>query len=198
MVERGQARARLGLEQAGAAVGWIGRVEPEKGPDVFVEALGRIKQDCFQAAVIGDGHERAGVEAAVRRLGLTERVRVTGAIPNAGELLSAFDLVVLSSRTEGLPISLLEAMSAGIPVVATAVGDIPAATSGGEFARLVPPEDPDALAVAIDQTLADGESATATALRAAQWAKTQFGSEAWLDRIDDAYRAAVRRRAGRG
>lgn len=193
-VPRAEARGRLGLGDSGAAVGWIGRVEPEKGPDVFVQALGRLKR-CAQAVLIGDGHERGNVEATVRGLGLEQQVRLTGAIPNAGELLSAFDVVVLSSRTEGLPISLLEAMSAAIPTVATAVGDIPAATANGKFAQLVPSEDPDALAAAIDRTLANRERALTVARQASEWVRVQFGSEAWLDRIDDIYQVAVRQRA---
>ncbi|UCG85488.1 MAG: glycosyltransferase [Gemmatimonadota bacterium] len=197
LVSRAEARAKLGLEQAGAAVGWIGRVEPEKGPDLFVQALSRLQQRGVQAAVIGDGRERGSVELAVRELGLEDRVRMTGAIPNAGELLSAFDVVVLSSRTEGLPISLLEAMSAAIPVVATAVGDVPAATANGKFVQLVPSEDPGALAAAIDRTLADGARAVAVARQASDWVRAQFGSEAWLDRIDETYRWAMRQRARR-
>ena len=196
-VSREEARARIGLDVSGAAVGWIGRVEPEKGPDVFVQALGRLEQRGVQAAVIGDGRELGNVELAVRGLGLEERVRFTGAIPNAGELLAAFDVMVLSSRTEGLPISLLEAMSAAIPLVATAVGDIPAATANGEFAQLVPPEDPGALAAAIDCTLANGERALAVARRASEWVRLHFGSEAWLDRIDEAYQLALQQRARR-
>ncbi|MEJ2239159.1 MAG: glycosyltransferase family 4 protein, partial [Gemmatimonadales bacterium] len=118
-------------------------------------------------------------------------------IPNAGELLGAFDSVVLSSRTEGLPISVLETMSAGVPLVATRVGDIPAVTSDGKYAALVDPDDPSALAAAIDRSLTDRDRAMELAREASEWVKIQFGMDAWLDRISATYESAMQRRAER-
>jgi glycosyltransferase involved in cell wall biosynthesis len=197
LIDRSEALARLGLDPSRVTIGWIGRVEREKGPDVFVEALALLQTGGIQAAIVGDGREREKLASTSRRLGIGHVVRFTGSIPDAGELLAAFDLVVLSSRTEGLPISLLEAMSAGVPVVATAVGEVPTATADGRFAQLVPAEDPAALAVAIDSVLADREQAKDTARQAAEWVGQQFGTDAWLDRIEDTYRRALRQRAAR-
>ena len=76
--------------------------------------------------VIGDGPERSALESLVEDLGLRKRVHFTGALPSASEYLSALDVFALTSRTEGTPMTLLEAMAAGVPIVATDVGGVPA------------------------------------------------------------------------
>lgn len=197
LISRSEARAKLGVEQDAVAIGWIGRMTVEKGPDVFVEAVARVQRKGAVAVMVGDGPERERLEAAARRLGAAERILFTGPIPNAGELLGAFDSVVLSSRTEGLPISVLETMSAGVPLVATRVGDIPAVTSDGKYATLVDPDDPSALAAAIDRSLTDRDRAMELACEASEWVKIQFGMDAWLDRISATYESAMQRRAER-
>ncbi len=197
LVSRSEARARLGVAPSAVTVGWIGRMTHEKGPDVFVEAFARLEQRDTEAVMIGDGPEREHLQATCNRLGLGERIHFAGSVPDAGELLAAFDTVVLSSRTEGLPISLLEAMAAGVPVVATTVGEIPAATADGRHATLVPPEDPAALATAIDRSVSDPVGAREAARAASQWVETRFGIDAWLDRISDTYEHAIERRAER-
>jgi len=197
LISRADARAKLGVDRDGVAVGWIGRMTREKGPDVFVEAVSQVSREGIVAVMVGAGPEREDLEAAARRLGITDRIRFTGPIANAGELLSAFDLVVLSSRTEGLPISVLETMSSAVPLVATRVGDIPAVTSDGKYANLVDPEDPAGLAAAIDRTLSEMDGAIAAAREGSDWVKTQFGMDAWLDRISQTYQHAVKRRAER-
>ncbi|KPJ94651.1 MAG: hypothetical protein AMS18_03300 [Gemmatimonas sp. SG8_17] len=197
LLERRAARSRLGLARSPVAVGWIGRMSWEKGPDIFLEAFARLRRSDVQAVMVGDGAERESLEAAASRLGVADRIRFVGSVPNAGELLAAFDMVVLSSRTEGLPISLLEAMSAGVPLVATRVGDIPAATSHGRFAELVPPADSGALAAAMERTLATGGTASDRTRGAQEWVELQFGLEPWLDRIAAVHEQAIRRHGKR-
>lgn len=141
------AREALSLGEAGFHLGWIGRLSREKAPDVLVEALGRLGDLPWTASFVGEGPMRAPLRQRVRELGLAERVRWHGTVPGAARYLAAFDLVVLSSRTEGTPIVLLEAMSASRPVVATRVGGVPDLVDGA--ARLVDPEEPEALAAAI-------------------------------------------------
>lgn len=147
---RAAARRMLAVPEEGFRVGWVGRLSREKGPDVFLEslALPAARASGVRASVIGDGPMRARLEARARELGIESAVRWHGAIPGAARLLRAFDALVLSSRTEGTPSVLLEAMGAGVPVVATSVGGIPDAVVGAP-ARLVPPEDPRALAEAL-------------------------------------------------
>ncbi len=194
LLDRAAARSRLGLQGSQAAIGWIGRLSWEKGPDIFVEAFARMERTDVRAVLVGDGAERASLQTAASRLGVADRIRFVGSIPDAGELLAAFDLVVLSSRTEGLPIGLLEALAAGVPLVATRVGDISVATAQGKFAELVPPADPAALAEAMDRTLATGPTASSRARNAREWVELHFGVESWLDKIAAVYQQAIRRR----
>ena len=103
---------------------------------------------------VGDGPERAALVAQAAALGIASRVHFTGMVPEASSILPAFDALVLSSRSEGTPMVLLETIHAGVPIVASAVGGVPDLVPAGS-ALLVPPNDPVALASAIDQALAD-------------------------------------------
>jgi glycosyltransferase involved in cell wall biosynthesis len=131
----------------------VGRLAAPKDPVTFVRALARVREP-FAAVVVGDGPDRARVEAEIRAAGLAGTVELAGERRDVDRLLAAADVFVLSSRSEGAPLSVLEAMAAGVPVVASAVGGVPEIV--GDAGLLVPPEDPDALAAAIDRLLADG------------------------------------------
>ncbi|HSM59559.1 MAG TPA: glycosyltransferase, partial [Longimicrobiales bacterium] len=123
---RAEAREALGLAgETGARLGWIGRMTPEKGPDVMVRALARCGTEGLRLSMVGEGRMRSDLVQLAEELGVGERITWHGAVTEAGDLVAAFDLVVLSSWTEGTPMVLLEAMAAGVPVVATAVGGIP-------------------------------------------------------------------------
>jgi glycosyltransferase involved in cell wall biosynthesis len=111
-----------------------------------------------------------------------------GALPNAGHLLPAFDLFMLSSRTEGTPITVLEAMAAHIPIVATAVGGVPDMLSNDE-AWLVPPEQPEALAAAISDAIRNPADAHARATRARERLERDFNVETWLTQYESIYRS---------
>jgi glycosyltransferase involved in cell wall biosynthesis len=153
-----------------------------------------------QAAIIGDGPERQRLEALRAELGLEQQVRFVGTRNPAGPLFSAFDAFVISSRSEGTPITLLEALSAGVPVVTTAVGGIPDVV-GPDQALLVPPEDPEALGNAIRQAAENPEASRARAQLATRRLNDEFGAERWLGSHEALYRAlqtkrpAARRRA---
>src|SRR5262249_50830618 len=144
--------------------------------------------DAVVGCVIGEGPEGDRERA---RAGQT--IAWKGMIPSAARLLAAFDVFVQSSRTEGTPMALLEAMSAEVPVVATSVGGVPDIVSESE-ARLVPSDDPIALATAIASVLADPQPARARARLAKQRLGDAFGADAWLDRHEAIYRLAAERR----
>lgn len=185
---RADARAALGLPTGARLIGWVGRLSQEKGPDVMLDAMPHVAADII-LVMVGDGPERTALDAQAARLGLGERVRWLGAVPEAGKYFSAFDGFVLSSRTEGTPIALFEAVAAGVPVVATAVGGVPEVVTERE-ALLVRPEDPAALGAAVARLTADP---AATALRAAAASlrlESQYGVEAWVRRYDEVYAAA--------
>ena len=131
----------------------VGRFAYPKDYATLVEALARIDAD-YRASFVGEGPDRAAVAADVRRR-VAGRVEFLGARRDVPELLAAADLFVLSSRSEGLPISVLEAMAAGLPVVATNVGGVSELVVDGETGFLVPPADPRALAEAVGRLLRD-------------------------------------------
>lgn len=193
-LSRAGARAALGLADDAAVAGWVGRMSREKGVDVFIDAM-RLLDASLTACAIGEGAERQREQARAETL-LGSRMRWPGMIPEAGRLCQAFDVFVLSSRTEGIPIALLEAIAAGTPVVATAVGGVPDVITPRE-GWLVPPDDPEALAAAIGHVLSDRSEAGERASRARHRLATKFSRERWLDQHDVVYRSAIdtRRRA---
>lgn len=184
---RAEGRAMLGLPAEGAVVGWIGRLTEEKGPDLFVDAMAKLPPE-VTASVLGDGALRASLAARAHAAGLAARIRWHGVVPRAARLLGAFDVLVLSSRTEGTPMILLEAMAAGVPVVATAVGGVPDVAPGGEV-LLVRELTPEAVAAGIAQCLANPDAASARAAAARARVRTEYDLETWLDRHEALYRS---------
>ncbi|MGH0037026.1 MAG: glycosyltransferase [Myxococcota bacterium] len=191
---RGEARRELGLPDEGPVVGWVGRLIGAKGGDVFLRALAGSASGA-PASIVGEGPERAAWSELAAGLGLADRVRFHGEVQGAARLLPAFDVFVLSSRTEGTPIVLLEAIASGVPIVATAVGGVPDVL-GEDGALVVPAEDPGALAAAVDEVLADPEAGRERTRRARARVAERHGLAAWLDRYESLYRRlACQRRA---
>jgi glycosyltransferase involved in cell wall biosynthesis len=133
----------------------VGRLQAPKDVVTLVRALAGLPRGAYEAVIVGEGPDRPGVESEIRRLGLESLVELAGARNDVAELLAKADLFVLSSRSEGLPLSILEAMAAGLPVVATNVGGVPELVVEGETGFLVPPGDPKSLADAIARLLDD-------------------------------------------
>jgi glycosyltransferase involved in cell wall biosynthesis len=138
-------------------IGCISRLSREKGVDVLMAAFRQVASAHSGArmVLVGDGLERAALEAMSRQFGLDARVQFLGMRDDVPSILRNLDVFVLPSRTEGLPMALLEAMAAGLPIVATAVGGVPEAIRDGETGILVPPERPDELAGAILRLASD-------------------------------------------
>jgi glycosyltransferase involved in cell wall biosynthesis len=195
-LDRASAQERLGVDGSGFRVGFVGRLGREKGADIFLEAIARVPDPGIVASIIGDGPERTTLEAQAARLGIDHRVQWHGAVHDAGSLLAALDALVLSSRSEGTPMVLFEAMAAGTPIVAARVGGVPDVVSV-EDAVLVEPESPGALAAAIHEVRDAPAEARARARRAGERLQTEFAIGPWLQRYDDVYRAARRASAGR-
>lgn len=150
-------RAALGVPPAAVLVGMIACLKPQKAPEDFVAAAARIRaavpEACFVLA--GDGERRGAVEAAVRAAGLEGRFRLLGWRRDVPELLAAIDVLVLTSRWEGLPRVIPQAMAAGRPVVATRVNGSPEAVRDGVTGYLVPPGDVAGLAARVVELLRD-------------------------------------------
>lgn len=186
---RAEARRQLGLGD-GAAVGWIGRLSHEKGPDLLLDAVAALPGH-ITAVLLGDGPLRQPLEERARAMGLGQRVVFAGQRPDAGALIGAFDLLVLSSRTEGMPMVLLEAVAAGVPVAAFAVGGIPDYLNDRN-GWVVPAGDTAALAAAVAGAIADPALRVARSSEASRLLDGPLGPDHWLDRIEAVYRGARR------
>lgn len=177
---RSEARAALGLAGDGVVIGWMGRLSLEKDPVAFVEAFAAMRRDGETACIVGDGPERERAERVATTLGVQAQLHFAGAIPDAGKLLAAFDLLVLSSRTEGTPMVVLEAAQAGTPVVATPVGGLPALL-GSDGGWLADAADVASLATMLRRALDD----LATSAQRANTLRARLGdaeSAEWLAR----------------
>lgn len=128
----------------------VGRLDPVKGHDVLLRALVDVPDAVL--TVLGEGHARPSLEKAVADRGLADRVRLPGWSEDVAGELRAYDVLVLPSRSEGWPLTVVEAMLAGLPVVATTVGSVPEIVQDGRTGLLVPKDDAAALAVALRRT----------------------------------------------
>lgn len=182
-------RDELGLGASDLVIGSVGRLERIKGYDLMVESLAcldRLAPDRRAFLVlVGDGAERPELEARARELGLADRIRFLGWRQDLPRLLATFDLFVLTSRSEGTSVSLLEAMSAGVCPVVTDVGGNADVLGPDLRHRLVPSEDPQAIAQGWLAALADPEARARDAGRARARAVERFS----LRRMVAAYAA---------
>jgi len=148
--DRDQTRRELGLPVDRPLVLYLGRLSTVKGPAHFVDAARLVSKERPDSAyvVVGDGHLRRELEEAVRATGMADRFVFAGHVRHeeVGRWLSAADLFVLPSLSEGVPHALLEALAFGLPVVASAVGGVPEIVRDGVNGYLVPPGDSPALA----------------------------------------------------
>lgn len=151
------ARSRLGVDSETHLIVGLGRLEPVKGFQLLVKALPAILSGVPSARLllVGEGPLRAALVNDARALGVADRLTLAGAQREGAAFLAAADLVVVPSLNEGMGRVLVEAMALGRPVVATRVGGIPAVVVDGETGRLVAPDDPSALARAVNELLKD-------------------------------------------
>jgi glycosyltransferase involved in cell wall biosynthesis len=184
--DRAEARRRLGVSNGTFSIGWVGRLSQEKGLDVLIDSLGCLGDMPVEIAVVGDGRERGEWEERAAAAGLNSRLKWLGAVRDADRLFRAFDVFVLSSRTEGVPMVLFEAMAAGTPIVATAVGGVPDVVSCRE-ALLVPPENAASLAGAIRAVRDDPDATTARVEAARRRLAGDFAVEPWLTQYEELY-----------
>ncbi|MBO2448259.1 glycosyltransferase [Actinomadura barringtoniae] len=189
---RAQARRRLDLPLGVKVVGSIGRLTFQKGPEIFARALARLPDDVF-GLWVGGGAMADELAKLTAKLGIEDRMRWLGHRDDVADVLPAFDVMAMSSRWEGLPCVLVEAIGAGIPLVATAVPSNQDLVQAGETGMLVPPADPEQLAGAIGHLLDN----PAAAARMAERARNRVGdwfSPGYLGGVlDDTYRGNSQR-----
>jgi sugar transferase (PEP-CTERM/EpsH1 system associated) len=188
-VDKAAGRRALGLPPAGLVVGTVGRLVPVKDHLTLLAAFETIaagRQD-VHLVVVGDGPERASLEARVREARLEGRVWLLGRRRDVADLMGLFDVFVLSSVSEGLPLTIIEAMAAGLPVVATDVGGNSQAVRDQVTGYLVPPSDPAALARAIARLLDDPPLRERLAHEARHSARTTFDLAVMARRYEEAW-----------
>ena len=185
-------RAALGGGDGPVAL-TLARLDPQKGLEVLVEAAAQAPG--VQFAIAGDGPERPALERQIERLGLGGRVRLLGRREDAPDLLAGCDLFVLPSRFEGLPVSVVEAMAASRPVVATAIGGTDEAVAQGETGLLVPAGDAPALAEAVARIAGDGELSAAMGAAGRERALTAFTATGMASGVEATYLELLGERA---
>jgi len=153
----GRLRAELGIPKGGKLVGCVTRFDPVKANQFAIRAFADVVRqvDSAYLVLLGDGDERASLERLVSDLHLNKNVRFLGHRPDASRYFAAFDCYLLSSINEGVPFTLLEALAAGTPAVATSVGGIPEFFRNEEGVLIVPPQDPAAMSRAVSRVLSD-------------------------------------------
>ena len=198
--ERAAIRAELGMADDAVVIGSVGRLSADKGgQDGLIRAVADVRQTYPQVRLVfvGDGPLRINLEALVLERGLADVVHFTGQRADVARLLGAFDIFVLPSLREALPIAVIEAMAVGLPVVAARIGGIPEVVEDGTTGCLVPPGDEAALAAMLTQLVAD--PALAARLGAAGQARVQaqFTVEQMVRRVEHLYDELARRKIRR-
>lgn len=196
---RGQLRAELGLDGAAPLVGIVARLVPIKRHEEFLAGAALLAQRVPAARflVIGDGERRGELEAVAARPGLGGRVRFLGWRSDLARVYADLDVVTLTSTNEGSPVSLIEAMAAARPVVATRVGGVPDLVEDGVSGLLVPAGSPPALAAAVASVLEDRDRARALGEAARKRVHPAFDVGRLLSDVDHLYQELLRGRAGR-
>lgn len=188
---RGEARQILNLPD-GIMIGWVGRLSEEKGLDVALEAFDQLNLPAAYLVVIGEGREEPSLRELARARGLEQRVLWRGAVPNAERLFAAFDVFLLSSRTEGTPMVLLEAMAANTPIVATEVGGVPDVVDAST-AQLVRSADIRGIARALEATISEPDRTRDRIRAAREKLRERFDTGSWFARYDAIYKSVIRR-----
>lgn len=190
---RAAARTELGIPAGARVVGSVGRLTAIKNHDLFLKAATVVAAEIPEAlfVIAGDGERRVELEEAVDRAGLRAHVRFLGWRRDLPVVYGATDVLALTSRNEGTPVALIEAMAAGVCGVATAVGGVPDVITDPTLGVLVPPDDPRALASALIQLLRADSARETMGARARASVVARYGVERLVDDIDSLYRALL-------
>jgi L-malate glycosyltransferase len=195
-VPRVQARAALNSDPARCAVAFVGRLSAEKRPDLFVDmaAIVAREQPGTDFLIIGTGPMLERIKQRAAAVGT--HVVFVGLVPNVASLMGALDVLVCTSDTEGTPRTVIEAMLAGVPVVATRVGGLPDLISDGQTGLLVEPGCPASLADAVIRLLRDPTAVQKMGSQACASANSRFSAQLMADRITNSYRSHLAARLG--
>jgi glycosyltransferase involved in cell wall biosynthesis len=198
--ERGVVRSELGARATEVVLLALAQLSRRKGFDVLLQALARLADDDtlppWRCWLAGAGEVGSALQKQAAALGLGERVHFLGARSDAPDLLAAADVFVMPSRAEGLGVAALEAMTAGLPVIASRVGGLADVVVPGETGQLVPPEDPAALAVALADLLQDADQRRRLGAAGALRVEDHFSAQTMVERYLALYREVLQQRSG--
>jgi len=187
-------RAELGIAPEQSVILIVGRLSREKDHLTLLHAVNRLRPNLNpHLLVVGEGPERGRIEQEIQRLGLSGNVTLTGQQRSAEPYYRIANLAVLSSLSEGSPNALLEAMAAGVPVVATSVGGIPEIVAHEESALLVPPGQVDSMAAAMEKLLVDAALAARLVERGRSLVLEKHAPIARAKRLANIYRLVATR-----
>jgi glycosyltransferase involved in cell wall biosynthesis len=174
-------------------IGLVGRLSKEKGADIFLTAASRVLNQLPDAkfVVVGDGPDRAKLDALIDELGIRDSVRMLGRRDDMPAVYASLDLMVSSSRREGLPIAILEGMASRLPLIATPVGAVPTVVLDGRTGVLVPAEAPELLATVIIGLLRDDSERERLGSAARQLVEDQFSAQRMTADYLGVYEAAT-------
>ena len=173
-------------------IGIVGRITTVKGHDIAIAAISRLRSESSVVLyVIGDGPLRTELETLCVRLGVQEKVVFTGFQEAMDTWYASLDALLMPSRHEGLPYALIEAMGAGLPIVASDVGGIREVLTDGETGLIVPPEDCAALARAIETLAASPELRQRLGHSASRFARAHLSAAQMTSAYEELYVAAL-------
>ncbi|HSN96696.1 MAG TPA: glycosyltransferase [Candidatus Nanopelagicales bacterium] len=188
------ARARLGVPLDGIHIGCVARLSPIKDHATLIDAFARLKGrlPAVHLTLVGDGETRRDLEHRIQQHGLQGAVTFAGTRHDVHEILPAFDMFAMSSLTEGISLTLIEAAAAGLPIVATRVGGNPEIIDELESGILVPPRNPSALAEALFLVAVNPERAR-MGQRARERVIERFSADKMAEAYQDLYAELLKR-----
>jgi glycosyltransferase involved in cell wall biosynthesis len=187
---RGAFRRELQLNGVERLIGIVGRIFPIKNRHLFLEAAALVAREdpAARFAIVGDGTLRPALERQAQETGITDRVIFTGWRRDLPGIYADLDVLAVTSNNEGTPVSAIEAMAAGCPVVATNVGELPARLiREGETGYLVPPSDAPAVATALLRVLHQPEMARCMGETARKAARERFSAQRLITDMEQLY-----------
>jgi glycosyltransferase involved in cell wall biosynthesis len=189
-VQRGQFRQEIGLNGAAKLIGIVGRLFPIKNHRLFLDAAAKVteREPATRFVIVGDGVLRSALEQRAKELGISKRVFFIGWRRDLPRIYADLDVLVVSSDNEGTPVSAIEAMAAGCPVVATCVGGLPDLITDQTTGLLVRARDADGLANAVLHLLHNPELARTIGHKGRIAAQERFSMDRLLTDIDQLYR----------
>jgi sugar transferase (PEP-CTERM/EpsH1 system associated) len=196
----GGTRRHLGAGPGAFLVGTVGRLAEIKRQDVLLRGFARLRQvvPAARLVLVGDGPERGSLTALARQLGIEAAVTFTGARDRPEDYVAAMDVLVLSSRSEGMPLAVLEAWAAGKPVVATPVGGVPELIRDGDTGLLFPVGDVAGLADRLAGLAADPAARSRLGQAGRRRVMAEYDVRVMADRYEASYRALLPRTGGAG